>query len=197
MAPALQPGDFIFAFKLPFGLKIPFSQHKIGSQLPKRGDLIVFSYSDQPRTNYIKRVIGLPGDVVGISTGTLSVNEHAFALIPKDHEIIADLPANDLLEVFEEAAPEGKRLILHQKQAPTTKFGPLIVPPGHVFMLGDNRDVSEDSRFWGTVPYDRIDGKAVLIWLSLDWGRDPQSILTQSLGLQFPSVRWSRIFTSL
>lgn len=201
MAPTLKPGDFIFAFRVPFGVKIPFLKEKIAGQPPKRGDVVVFSYPEQPRTSYVKRVVGLPGDVIKIDAGLLSVNGKQLELLSEDNEQIMDLPNSEYQQVYLEKTPDGDRKILRLKDSSSKSFGPLIVPPQEVFLLGDNRDASDDSRYWGTVPIEKIEGRVVFIWLSLDWSKDQDSSLdsqlSNTLGSKFPSVRWNRIFTSL
>lgn len=171
MAPSLKPGDFIFSFRIPYGLRLPLTQKKFGGGVPERGEVVVFTFPDQPRVNYVKRVIGIPGDLIEIKQGRLSVNSQPFDYEAKSPEAIGDLPNFDELQVFAEKAPEGDRLIILKKQGPWKDFGPLVVPQGEVFLLGDNRDLSDDSRYWGTVPIARIDGRVFMIWLSVDWNR--------------------------
>jgi signal peptidase I len=187
MAPTLLPGDFIFAFKLPYGIKIPLSQTKLIVTAPDRGDVVVFSFPDQPRISYVKRAIGLPGDRVEIKNGILFVNEHEFKQQTQDYEV-SGLPDVDGFDVALELAPEGSHKILIRKQGAGKNFGPLIVPPKEVFLLGDNRDTSDDSRYWGTVPFEKLDGKVQIIWLSLDW------IQRWGEG-RLPSLRRNRIFS--
>lgn len=171
MAPALKPGDFIFSYKLPYGIKIPLTQKKIGVQAPARGDVVVFTFPDQPRVNYVKRVIGLPGDMVQIREGRLEVNGQKLDYSQGDPIAISDIANDDNFEVWKEAAPEGDRLVVMRRNGSRQEFGPILVPQGQVFVLGDNRDASDDSRYWGTVPLERVEGRVFLIWLSLDWNR--------------------------
>lgn len=171
MAPSLKPGDFIFSFRIPYGLRLPLTQKKFGGAVPERGEVVVFTFPDQPRVNYVKRVIGIPGDLVEIKQGKLSVNGKPFEYEAQPPDAIGDLPNFDELQVFSEKSPEGQRLIVLKKQGPWKDFGPLVVPQGEVFLLGDNRDLSDDSRYWGTVPIARIDGRVFMIWLSVDWNR--------------------------
>lgn len=187
MAPVLKPGDFIFSYKLPYGIKIPLTQQKIGIEAPARGDVVVFTFPDQPRVNYVKRVIGLPGDMVQIRAGRLEVNGQLFEYKPGDASLITDIPNFDGLDVFSEMAPEGPRQVLLRRNTPRQDFGPILVPQGQVFLLGDNRDASDDSRYWGSVPLERVEGRVFVIWLSLDW--------SQRWGNQkMPSLRRDRIW---
>lgn len=197
MAPTLKPGDFVFSFRLPYGVRIPLTKQKIAGQPPLRGDVVVFTYPEQPRTSYVKRVVGLPGDVIKIEDGQLSVNGAKFKQIEQGSELIQDIPSFGYQQAYLEKSPTGSHFIIRLKEGSSKSFGPLVVPPGEVFLLGDNRDASDDSRYWGTVPLERIEGRVVLIWLSLDWSKDPSGGLSESMGSKLPSVRWNRIFTSL
>lgn len=183
MAPTLRPGDFVFAYRLPYGFKAPFMHEKWVGRSPQKGEVIVFTYPEQPRTNYIKRVVGLPGDVIQIKEGRLWINGKSAELTPietlEDQESAA-------FQGYSEKGPAGEYLIYKLKESQPQNFGPLVVPPDEMFLLGDNRDASDDSRYWGTVPISRIEGRVVLLWLSLEWH-----------GSQIPTVRWNRIFTFL
>ena len=188
MAPVLKPGDFIFSYKLPYGLKIPLTQIKVGIEAPRRGQVVVFTFPDQPRVNYVKRVIGLPGDLVQIKAGRLEVNGVQMKYEPGDASLIRDLPGFDGLDVYREMATEGAREVLLKRNAVRQDFGPILVPQGQVFLLGDNRDSSDDSRYWGSVPLERIEGRVFLIWLSLDWAGSkakwPPSVPTDRLWMR-------------
>ena len=184
MAPTLLPGDFIFAFKPPAGFKIPLTSTKIAVQVPERGDLMVFTFPDQPRTNYVKRVVGLPGDKVQMFEGRLSIND-----VPLEYRRLND-PVYEQYDVWEEKDGERRREILRMRDRKGKDFGPLTVPPGEVFVLGDHRDTSDDSRYWGTVPLNRLEGRVVLIWLSLDWER-------RWAEDRFPHLRTERLFKPL
>lgn len=187
MAPTLLPGDFVFAFRPSGGFKIPLSSTKIGVRMPERGELLVFTFPDQPRTNYIKRVIGLAGDKVQMQKGKLILNDQPLEYLP---QTTPEGVSAEEFEAFTEKGSDSSRLILRQKNLPGKDFGPLVVPPGEIFVLGDHRDLSDDSRYWGTVPVERIEGRVFMIWLSLDWGTD-------SSGRRFPSLRGNRLFQSL
>jgi signal peptidase I len=187
MAPTLLPGDFIFAFRLPYGIKLPLTETKLIVSPPERGEVVVFSFPDQPRVNYVKRVVGLPGDRVEIKNGILYINENEYKQEIQSYDV-SGLPDGDVFDVANESAPSGLRRILVRKQGVGKSFGPLVVPPKEVFLLGDNRDASDDSRYWGTVPFDKIEGKVQLIWLSLDWSHRWGEN-------RFPSMRRNRIFS--
>ncbi len=181
MVPTLKVGDFIFAYRLPY---------RLGAQLPKRGDVVVFRYPGNEQVNYVKRVIGLPGDKISIKDRKLFVNESEAHYQELPSSVISDLPGNEFYKVFEEDFAHSRHLVINSKEGPAESFGPIVVAPGQVFVLGDNRDSSDDSRYWGTVPVQNLEGRVVLVWMSFDW-------LARWGNERFPSVRWSRVFTSV
>ncbi|WP_413575636.1 signal peptidase I [Bdellovibrio sp. HCB290] len=189
MQPTLKPGDFIFSSRVAYGIQIPLSDKKWRILFPSRGDVVVFNYSNQNDISNVKRVIGLPGDKIQIQNGRLILNDQPleYAKVP-DSRI--DNPNQDLFEIFEEKYQDMSWKVIFQKQFEAKDFGPIVVPPEEVFILGDNRDASDDSRYWGTVPASQIMGKVVLIWLSLDWQE-------KWGGDRYPSVRWNRVFSAV
>ncbi len=194
MTPTLKVGDFVFAYKLNYGVTIPFSGgERMASRLPLRGDVIVFKFPGHEATSYVKRVIGLPGDHIQIKNKKLYVNGAQAQYTPENSDVIGDLPSKEYYSVYNEEFYGSSHLIIYnqtQKDPETSDFGPIVVPPQNVFVLGDNRDSSDDSRYWGSVPVRNIEGQVVLVWLSLDWlnrwGTD-----------QMPQVRWSRVFQAV
>ncbi len=188
MVPTLKVGDFIFAYKLPYGVPVPFTDGaRWGSQAPARGDVVVFRFPGNPKINYVKRVIGLPGDRIAIRTKKVYVNDVVAEYLPQKKEAIADLPGRDYYSVFEEKIGGSSHLVINNEADETEFFGPVVVPQGQIFVLGDNRDSSDDSRYWGTVPLNDLEGRVVLIWMSFDWA-------DRWANDRFPSVRWSRVF---
>lgn len=184
MQPTLLAGDFIFSSRLSYGVPIPFSKNAYISRTPKRGDVVVFTYPSQPEVNFIKRVLGLPGDKIEIFQGRLKINGEAL-----QYEKVQQPPpiANaELFEMHREYIGSNYWNLIFERQSKANNFGPLIVPEGEVFLLGDNRDASDDSRFWGTVPVERISGEVILVWLSLDW----------SQGGKLPRIRPERFLYS-
>jgi signal peptidase I len=160
MIETLQIGDHILVNKFLYGIKIPFSHlHLFPIRAPRRLDVIVFKYPEDESKDFIKRVIGLPGDVVEVRNKTVYVNNEALVEPYAIHRDSMTLP------------PESR--------SPRDNLGPLIVPADSYFMMGDNRDQSLDSRFWGFVKRDKIKGKAFVIYWSWD---GPHTW-----------VRWSRI----
>ena len=159
MKQTLLVGDHILVNKFIYGVKIPFLQTTIiPITNPKRGDIVVFKFPEDPSKDFIKRVIGVAGDKVEIRDKKVYVNNK---LLDHDHGIHTDsydLPAS---------------------VQPRDNFGPVIVPPHKLFVMGDNRDQSYDSRFWGFVDLKAVKGKALMIY----WSWDKNNF----------GVRWNRI----
>lgn len=179
MQPTLKAGDFIFSTRF---------DYKIGT--PERGDVVVFSYPQQARVNYVKRVIALPGEKVEIKNGIIFVNDKAFHTEADMKSAEEDNPNRDIFDVYSETLPEQEtyQIIRKKQMGQESSFGPLVVPENQVFVLGDNRDASDDSRYWGTVPYEYLHGQVRLIWFSIDSQR-------KWANNSFSSVRWNRLFT--
>lgn len=173
MYPTLEIGDFIVVSKFSYGLKLPVTQTKIlplGE--PERGDVVVFKYPKDPDVDYIKRVVGLPGDKISYIGRTLFVNGKAVSQVPmgkyKGHGSGANM---DGVNVVQETMASGKDyLILQDTDKVSQDLTSIVVPEGHYFMMGDNRDYSNDSRFWGFVPEENLKGKAFGIWMNWDDG---------------------------
>jgi signal peptidase I len=188
MQPTLKPGDFIFSSRMSYGMQVPFSKTKLGASAPERGDLVVFTYPNQPTVSYVKRVVAIPGDRVQLKKNHLIINDVAYAYTKVEGDDI-DNPNAELFDIYLEKSADEERKVIFQKQSDQKDFGPVVVPPGEIFLLGDNRDASDDSRYWGSVPVDQVAGRVFLIWLSLDWQK-------RWGGERYPSVRWQRIFSS-
>ncbi|MER9077672.1 signal peptidase I [Mesorhizobium sp. M0895] len=200
MRPTLLEGDYLFVTKwsygfsrysLPFGPNI-FSGRIWGSE-PKRGDVVVFKFPPDPSVDYIKRVVGLPGDKIQVKDGQLFINDVAVPRVKvgqiDNHDIIEE---NGPVDVYRETLPNGVTYdTLDLTQASigdnTKEFK---VPPGHYFMMGDNRDNSSDSRFTvGFVPEENLVGRANLIFFSIGGSASPLEIW------KWPSqMRASRLF---
>jgi signal peptidase I len=186
MQPTLKPGDFIFCSRLSYKWPVFFQDQSEDQVVPKRGELVVFTYASQPGIFYVKRVIGLPGDRIEIKNGRLIINGQSLTYIPLNDEK-NDNPNPEIFDLYHEQYGETQWRVIFQKKTELKSFGPLIVPPGEVFLLGDNRDTSDDSRYWGAVPLTQLTGKVAIIWLSLDWQK-------KWAGGHFPSARWERVF---
>ena len=168
MMPTLLQGDFIFVKKYSYGLRLPVLETKfIDTGEPERGDVVVFRLPSQPSVNYIKRVVGLPGDVIEYRNHQLTINGE---LMPISRD---DEPAQ-----YTEKLGGREHDILINNPRSTASEGRYIVPDGHYFMMGDNRDNSRDSRYINAIPETHLVGEAVRIWMHMD-------------GLSWP--RWDRV----
>ena len=169
MLPTLHIGDFILVNKFAYGIRLPVLNTKVLELAdPERGDVLVFRFPKNPKVDYIKRVVGLPGDKVGYFGKTVYINGKAVEqeVKAKDVNLLGLVPASAELR-FEQLGKNGHDLLVDPDRRLVE--GEMVVPEGHYFVMGDNRDNSNDSRFWGTVPEDHLVGKAFFIWMSWDW----------------------------
>lgn len=173
MMPNLLVHDHIFVTKYSYGIKMPIGDGWLFKyKEPKRGDIIVFRYPENRDVFFIKRLIGLPGDKITVQNGQISVNDQPWVIVPLSKEIYNDEDDfNYFLETMpEEASLEGgghfMRLSAHGHVDPLEKE--FRVPAKSYFVLGDNRDQSHDSRFWGFVNQNYLIGRASYIWLSCE-----------------------------
>jgi signal peptidase I len=166
MMPTLLDGDFIFVNKFTYGLRLPVLNTEIVALgEPKRGDVVVFRLPSDPSTNYIKRLVGLPGDHVVVREKRVYVNgEEMPVRLDGMFEPFASTP---LAQIGVESLGTVDHRVLYIDERPSYDFDS-VVPEGHLFFMGDNRDNSRDSRFpeVGFVPVDNVVGKAVRIWLN-------------------------------
>jgi len=216
MVPTLRVGDYLFVNKLSYGYgpysfnfsaglggteffgvsKVPFSGRVLKFGEPERGDVLVFKVPADNKTDYIKRLIGMPGDKIQVRQGELFLNGK-----PVKRKKIADFVATEKhgqhIEQFRETLPNGVSYITHNLRNDnypgTDNTGVYTVPPGHYFMMGDNRDNSSDSRFpspVGFVPYENLVGRATILFFS---HTDKASVWKF---WRWPvTIRWSRIFS--
>ncbi|MDR2219706.1 MAG: signal peptidase I [Methylobacillus sp.] len=178
MMPTLLTGDFILVNKFTYGLRVPLLNSTfIEVNHPQRGEVMVFRYPVDESQNYIKRVVGLPGDRIRIEGHQVTINGQPLdATFEHDYEYIAEGLNIIVTKRYKEKLGEHVHDILWEDVA-VEKNGEIIVPEGHYFMMGDNRDHSSDSRFWGLVPEKNIIGKAFMIWWNFDnFGRIGNSI---------------------
>ncbi len=186
MIPSLQVGDFVLVNKYAYGLRLPVLGTKIlDVDEPKRGEVMVFIQPIE-ETYYIKRVIGLPGDTIRYEDKNLYINgemiEKRFVEDILVDTQIGDLPGELYEETIEGIAHSAQFISnLRNDEVRTT----WVVPNGHYFMMGDNRDNSFDSRDWGTVPEENIVGKAVAVWMHKEPGL---SLPTFSRNQRIPSA---------
>ncbi|TDJ08263.1 MAG: signal peptidase I [Deltaproteobacteria bacterium] len=183
MIPTLMIGDFILVNKLSYGAKIPFTDWNIfgfdftakylfGKSDPERGDVIVFKYPRDKSINYIKRVVGLPGDKIEMRDKVIYINGSPVKTVEiSGKEFMEDM--DDKFKVYNfrfykaEMGKANHVVQLDQDAFYQMNFSEKTVPAGHYFVMGDNRDYSSDSRFWGFVPRELIKGKALFVWFSM------------------------------
>ncbi len=190
MMPTLLVGDFILVNKFTYGIRMPVTKTKlIELGEPERGDIVVFRLPQNPRLDYIKRVVGLPGDRIAYRGKTLIINGEPVPLEP----IAPYQPEGSGMRALgsiegRERLGEVEHSVLVNPMSPD--FGPscqflgtreVTVPQGQYLMVGDNRDDSNDGRCWGFVPEQNLVGKAFFIWLSWDWQR-PGFVALSRLG---------------
>lgn len=188
MMPTLLTGDFILVNKFTYGIRLPITNFKIIEiREPHRGDVVVFRYPEQPSIPYIKRIIGLPGDHIVYNDATKTVYLNNEPILQDKVGIYQGVGAGSGMtgaEQRRENLPQAQHAILvfpKQFSYSGAKYNEITVPPNNYFVLGDNRDNSKDSRFWGTVPEENLIGRAFFIWMNWD--------------LQNGGISWHRLGT--
>jgi len=169
MMPTLLTGDFILVNKFSYGVRLPVLNSKIiDVGEPKRGDVMVFRYPKNPSIDYIKRVIGLPGDKVAYYSKQLFVNGEPVKQKAKGTYtgIGSGVSMSGAKKYLEQLSGMEHEILIDESRG--TMEGEFIVPEGQYFVMGDNRDNSNDSRYWGFVPEENLVGKAFMIWMNWD-----------------------------
>ncbi|MEK7206360.1 MAG: signal peptidase I [Pseudomonadota bacterium] len=168
MLPSLFIGDFILVNKFAYGVRLPVANIKVlDIDGPKRGQVVVFRFPGDPSVNYIKRVVGIPGDRIVYKdkriyiNGTLMEQQDGYAYLPSGGEF-----SSEILRVTENL--DGVKHAILTTTRPDMPLPEIVVPEGKYFVMGDNRDHSNDSRYWGFVPDQNLVGKAFFIWFSWD-----------------------------
>ena len=185
MVPTLHIGDFILVNKYSYGVRLPVINTKVVDiSEPERGDVVVFRYPPQPEIDYIKRVVGLPGDRVEYRDKTVYINGQVMkqterekgadllGIVPIKNKLLSEKLGDKNHDIA--VAPGRQRVLVDH-----------IIPDGEYFVMGDNRDNSSDSRFWGTVPEQNLVGKAFYIWMSWD------------CNASWSCISWNRVGSSI
>lgn len=219
MLPSLLIRDHIFVNKFVYGLRVPFSESwLVKFRMPKRGEVIVFKYPEDKSTFYIKRVVGLPGDKVEFKQGHIFINNEEIKLetpltvetqTSPEKAVTVQATGNFAWlrdKDFQEGSPmdtvndyehwreklggiEHDVLLRRGKALEDAPFGPVEVPQNSLFVLGDNRHRSRDSRYWGFVPEENILGRAMFVWMSCEETLPVVTFLCNPL-----EMRWGRFF---
>lgn len=212
MMPTMLAGDFILVEKFSYSLRDPVWRHElVKTGTPQRGDIAVFKHPPVNQVDFIKRIIGLPGDRVIYRNKTLYLEPACVAeqaICPQQLQVVArdvadadGMISSGLLRYREQLGAVSHEILInptvsarerfyYQQTDRRTQADEWIVPAGHYFFMGDNRDNSEDSRFWGFVPEQNLVGRAVFIWMSFEMDRTAGSWLPQWLPT---GVRWHRL----
>ncbi len=181
MLPTLHLGDFILVNKSAYGIRLPITYQKVvPTSRPKRGDIAVFRYPVDEKINFIKRVVGLPGDQVRVIGRKVFINGQQIEQdLAEQHHQTQDVGRGYISNRYTEKLGEVSHDILVRRGGQGSKGFEGVVPEGEFFVLGDNRDNSKDSRYWGFVPEKNLVGRAFFIWFAwnvadgggVDWNR--------------------------
>ncbi len=207
MIPTIVPGDKIFVQKFSYGIRLPLvHKYLIQTSTPERGDVVVFIFPGDNSTDFIKRIVGIPGDQIRFENGNIYINDQ---ILPREtlraqadsnnakrlqldgKSSFTDIPREQDwtdMTVFDEQTGDKHYLVQYQNYNGERPAFSVSVPEDHYFMVGDNRDGSNDSRYWGFVPMGHIKGKAMFIWLSAQPGK---------IWNFFSRIRWQNIGTWL
>jgi signal peptidase I len=187
MIPTLEVGDHIFVNKFIYGLRVPGANVKFGQYRdPKRGEVIVFVYPMDEEKDFIKRIVAIGGDTVALEQNVIILNGKPISRrrLPGSCSYLDSEEGTNRREpkaciAYEEELDGTRYRVVQDVNNFSVDHKPKKIPMGHVFVMGDNRDNSHDSRFWGTVPFDHLKGKAMIIW----WSRG-----------DVDGIRWRRFF---
>ncbi len=186
METSLLVQDYVIVKKWAYGVRLPFTEKWIlGPHKPERGDIVVFKSVNKDGHFIVKRVIGLPGDEIRISSkGFIQVNDDPF--------VYQEMPqSNENFTVYQEDNGVKQYMVQFTADLEQTTHE-IKVPEGHLFMMGDNRNYSYDSRFWGALPIERIMGKLTMVWISCEESESYSSFLCS-----VDDLRFDRLFMSV
>lgn len=173
MEPTLKKGDRLYALKCAYDIRIPFTDITLfRTGKLDRGDVILFRSPEDPSITFVKRAVGLPGDKLEFRSGVLYVNGQEQPQVPAPlRDVMYDIEEQEMKRLLIENLTGLKHWVIFSDFRPIVRDIPeIIVPPDHVFAVGDNRDNSHDSRAWGFVPIKNLKGEAMFIWFSSwDW----------------------------
>jgi signal peptidase I len=185
MIPTLTIGDHLLVNKFLYGPRIPFTDTRFFTwQEPKRGDIIVFKYPENEDKNFIKRIVGVPGDKIEIRKGVLLINDRPVPVTEVTGVSEPDSVAGMFggrPRIYDEELGTVHHRIQYLLDQQDKHYGPITVPSDEVFVMGDNRDNSQDSRVWGFVRRNKILGKALIIYWSWD-GSDGRWLRWERIG---------------
>jgi signal peptidase I len=186
MLPTLNIGDFILVNKFSYGIRLPVVNEKVISVSdPQRGDIMVFRFPHDPKMHFVKRVVGLPGDEIEYKSEKLYINgEQMQQKADGNYDFKSGANRNQSLSKYTENLGNMTHDILLDPQRSSPQVLKFDVPANQYFVMGDNRNYSNDSRYWGFVPDKNVVGKAFFIWFSWNWSNGG-------------GVNWSRIGTML
>jgi signal peptidase I len=183
LSPTVLPGDFIAVNQFAYGLRLPLINYKIiPINEPKRGDIVLFRWPQDPRVIFVKRVVGLPGDHIIYKNKILTINniEATQKFISKELSISADKMPITALKKSEDLLGIKHQIFVYEPDNSLIKDLEIIVPKNQYFVMGDNRDDSNDSRYWGFVPEENLIGKAFIIWMN--WNSENYKITWNRIG---------------
>jgi len=182
MEPTLKMGDRLYALKCAYDVRFPFTNWILfRTGTVKKGDIILFQSPHKPDLTFVKRALGVEGDIFEMRNGLVFVNGEQVVREPaKDSSVMYDIERKEEKTLYIENTSGIKHyMILDHGQPLNRDFGPTTIPKGYVLAIGDNRDNSSDSRSWGFVPLENLKGRAMFIWFSSrDWVTRPERIGT-------------------
>lgn len=181
LLPTVIPGDFLAVSQFSYGLRLPVWHYKIlGQGKPYRGDIVVFRWPVNPNIDYVKRIVGIPGDRISYIDKQLTINGKVATQTFIDYATDGNPNNHWTVKHLQEDLAGVKHEIYIRPDTVSENFQDLLIPAGNYLVMGDNRDNSDDGRFWGFVPEEALIGKAKLIWFS--WNSDTWGVRWHHIG---------------